>query len=201
MGRERLTTGLLAAMALVGAACQPGRPAGQGLVREDAGQPDEPLRYQSATYQLVRGGRVQVVLFRRLAGEADPSAGPDAGDFEYVSLDLPERSHYGWLREDAVPAWRWVREGGRDRVWHAASGRAVLGFSPDKASIQARIEATLVPLVPPEGGVEILKGRAALREDVRRTQGLLNAYGGPLQALVAEAGVRPGQSGAAPGQN
>jgi hypothetical protein len=187
MGRGRLAAEVLAAMALAVAGCQPGRPAGQGFVREAAGQPDVPLRYPSATYQLARGGRVHMVLFRRLAGEAEPSAGPDAGDFEYVFLDLPERPHYGWVREDAVPAWRWVRQGGRDRVWHAASGRAALGFSPDKASIQARIEATLVPLVPPEGPVEILKGGAVLREDVRRTQGLLNKYGGPLHALVAEA--------------
>jgi hypothetical protein len=194
MGRGALATGLAAAL-VAGAACWPGRSGGLfGPTRDAGGQAGQTLRYQSATYQLARGGRIHVVLLRRLGGEVAPgdsprsaeaSAGPDADDFEYVFFDLPERSHYGWVRQDDLPAWRWVRLAGRDRVWHAVAGHVALRFAPDKATAQAQLDVTLEPRVPRGGAPDTLNGRVALREDVLRTQGLVNEYGGRLATLLA----------------
>ncbi len=163
-----------------------GRP--RATILSATGAPDAEITYDSATFQLARGERVQIVFFRRVPaplGEADP-------DHEIVVIELPERSVYGWVREDHVQAWRWVHARGpdgrmEDRLWHLASGEAEMDFEDLGLVLDFECHATLVPIGETGGGVWVFEANLEVREDAARTQGLLNRYGEWLRSLVAEA--------------
>ena len=154
-----------------------GRP--KATVRYVTGGPDETVSYDSGTFQRARNHKVQVVLFRRTAapiGEADP-------DFEYVFLELPDRPHYGWLKEDRIPAYRWVRQGGRDRIWLATAGQVRLTLLGRILRLDFR--TTMEPVAGTPGGAYVLAAVVRCPEDLVRTQGLINRYGQWLQSLLA----------------
>ena len=149
-------------------------------IRYLAGGPDDIVRYDAATFQLARGDKVQVVLFRQTAapvGAADP-------DFEYVILELPERERYGWLAEDRVPAYRWVRQRGGDYVWLATAGQVRLGFGDGKVHLHLDVRMTMEPVGGTAGSAYVLEGDITVREDVFRTQSLINRYGPWLASIL-----------------
>jgi hypothetical protein len=169
-----------AAMALAAAAGCAGRP--QASIRYVTGGPDETVRYDLAVFQLARGQKMQVMLFRRTAapiGEADP-------DFEFVLLELPERAHYGWVKEDNVPAYRWVRQNSRDHLWQASAGQASMQGPDDKEYVRLDFQATMEPLGGTPGGVYVLSGQVRCTEDIVLAQGLMNRYGEWLLTLVGK---------------
>ena len=173
--RVRLLLGL-ALVAGLAAGC--GGP--QAAVRYAAGKPDETVAYDTATYQFARDRKVQILLYRRTAapiGEADP-------DFEYVYLEVPERPKYGWLKEDHVPAYRWVRQYGRNTVWQGTAGQVTLRFGDARRHLHLDFRMTMEPLGAAEGGGHILSGRIKCLEDAARTQGLVNRYGEWLRSLL-----------------
>ena len=177
-GRARWTLILGAALALAAAAGCAGRP--QASVRYVTGGPDEAVVYDLAVFQMVRGQKMQVMLFRRTAapvGEADP-------DFEFVLLELPDRAHYGWVKEDNVPAYRWVRQSSRDHLWQATAGQASVQSPDDKEHIHLDFQATMEPLAGTAGGVYVLSGQVRCAEDIVLAQGLMNRYGDWLLTLV-----------------
>ena len=156
-----------------------GRPTAR--IRYVTGGPDETVSYDSATFQLARGRKVQVVLFRRTAapiGEADP-------DFEYLFLELPEQPHYGWLKADRIPAYRWVRHDGHDRIWLGAAGQVRMALADSKQHMHLDCRTTMEPLPGTPGGAYVLAARLACPEDPIRTQSLINRYGQWLQSLLA----------------
>jgi len=173
-----LRTALLAAaVAAIGAAgC--GKP--HATIRYATGGPDEQVRYDSATFQLARQRKVQIILFRRTAapiGEADP-------DFEYLFFQLPERARYGWLRDDGVPAYRWVRQGGQDRVWLGTAGQVRLRMRDSKQRMHFDFRATMEPVAGTPGGAYVLAGNPKVVEDTVKTQSLINRYGEWLASIV-----------------
>jgi hypothetical protein len=173
--RVRLLLGL-ALVAGLAAGC--GGP--RAAVRYAAGKPDETVAYDTATYQFARDRKVQILLYRRTAapiGEADP-------DFEYVCLEIPERAKYGWLKEDHVPVYRWVRQYGRDTVWQGTAGQVTLRFGDGRRHLHLDFRMTMEPLGAGEGGGHILSGRVKCLEDAARTQGLVNRYGEWLRSLL-----------------
>ena len=154
-----------------------GRPSAK--IRYVTGGPDETVSYDSGTFQRARSHKVQVVLFRRTAapiGEADP-------DFEYVFFELPDRPHYGWLKEDRIPAYRWVRQGGHDRIWLATAGQVRLTLLD--RSLRLDFRTTMEPVAGTPGGAYVLTAVVRCPEDLIRTQGLINRYGQWLQSLLA----------------
>jgi len=187
MQRTRLAPMLTAAaLALLAAGC--GRP--EAVIRYTTGGPDEVVRYDSATFQLARGDRVQIVLFRRKAapiGTADP-------DFEYVFLELPEKKRYGWLRADRVPAYRWVHAAGEDHVWLATAGQVRMRFADAKQHVHLDVRMTMEPVRGTPGAAYILEGNVKVLGDTFRTQTLVTRYGPWLARVVNPEAEAEGQS-------
>ncbi|MFO8012068.1 MAG: hypothetical protein R6X20_02065 [Phycisphaerae bacterium] len=178
MDRIRPAPALTAAAALALAAAGCGRP--EAVIRYTTGGPDEAVRYDSATFQLARGDRVQIVLFRRKAapiGTADP-------DFEYVFLELPEKKRYGWLRADRVPAYRWVHAAGEDHVWLATAGQVRMRFADGKEHVHFDFRMTMEPVRGTAGAPYVLEGDVKVLEDVFRTHTLVTRYGPWLARIV-----------------
>jgi len=165
------------AVAAIGAAgC--GKP--HAAIRYATGGPDEQVLYDSATFQLARRQKVQIILFRRTAapiGEADP-------DFEYLFFELPERARYGWLRADHVPAYRWVRQGGQNRIWLGTAGQVQLRMRDSKQHMYFRFRVTMEPVAGTPGGAYVLAGNPKVVEDTVNTQSLINRYGEWLASIV-----------------
>lgn len=174
-GRAVVWAAIGVALAL-GAGC--GGP--RATIRYTGGGPDETVTYESATYQLARDRKVQIILFRRVAA---PVGTADA-DFEYVFLELPERDQYGWLRDDRVPAYRWVRQAGRDHVWLGTAGQVRLALRDSKLHMHLDFRATMEPVAGTAGGAYVLAGDLKVVEDTVRTQGLINRYGEWLGSIV-----------------
>jgi len=173
-----------AALAVIAIALAAALAAGCGgpeaRIRYLAGGPDDAVRYDTATFQLARDDRIQIVLFRRTAapiGTADP-------DFEYVILELPERGRYGWLAEDRIPAYRWVRQEGKDYVWLATAGQVDLDFGDSKTHVHFDFRMTMEPVRGTAGSAYVLQGDIKVREDVFRTQSLINHYGPWLASIL-----------------
>ena len=175
-GAAALAAVVLALAALAGC----GRP--QATVRYVTGGPDEKVTYDSATFQLARGAKVQIILHRRMAA---PLGTADA-DFEYVYFELPEAKRYGWLREDNVPAYRWIREGGHDRLWRGAAGQMSQRAADSKQHMHFDFRVTMEPVAGTEGGAYVLTGSLRMEEDTVRTQGLINRYGDWMLTLLGE---------------
>ena len=179
MGRTMVMVSFVAATLTLVAAGGCGGP--RAYISRAAGGEDETVRYDSATFQLARGRRVQVILFRRTPapiGEADP-------DFDYVYFELPERKRFGWVRQDRLPIYRWVRKEGRDQVWLSASGEARMKFGDYKQHMHFEFHVTMAPVGETGGSPYLFSGQIKCREDVVRTQGLMNRYGEWLESLVA----------------
>jgi len=148
-------------------------------IRHAAGEADEALRYDSITYQKARDQKIQIVLFHRMAaplGEGDP-------DFEYVFLEFPESATYGWLKEDKVPIYRWVRQGKKDTIWQGTSGQVTLHFAPGDDHVHAEFHMTM-EVVRGEGDSLVMTGNIVCPENSARTQGLVNRYGGWLETML-----------------
>jgi len=180
MVRSPRALALAIAAALASLAVTAGCGGPEARIRYLAGGPDDTVRYDTATFQLARDDKVQVVLFRRTAapiGTADP-------DFEYVILELPERRRYGWLAEDRVPAYRWVRQGGRDYVWLATAGQVALRLADDKTRLRLDFRMTMEPVCGTAGSPYVLQGNIQVAEDVFRTQSLINHYGPWLASVL-----------------
>jgi hypothetical protein len=182
--------GALAAMALAAMALAAATGCGrlEATVRYMTGGVQETVAYDSATFQLAKGKKVQILLFRRTAaliGTAD-------ADFEYTFFELPEQDHYGWLRADNVPVYRWVRQGGHDHLWLGATGQESLEAT-DRAGDHRHFDfrVTMEPLRDTPGGAYFLTGNIKLIDDPVRTQGLINQYGDWLVSLL---GLKPPES-------
>jgi len=187
MRRWRAAAVLGAAIVLAaGLAAGCGHP--RASIRYVAGGPDEPVLYQTATFQLGKERKVQFILLRRQAA----SIGTGDPDFEYVFLELPEREKYGWLKEDGVPAYRWVHEDGRDHVWLGASGQVQMRpdfLSKDHMHLDFRV--TMEPIAGTAGGAYVLGGVVKFREDMVYSQGLMNRYGPWLRSLISPKPAAP----------
>jgi hypothetical protein len=191
-GRWRLITVLAAAGALAAAAGCGGQP--KAAVRYMTGGPDEIVKYDLAVYQMARGEKMQVMLFRRTAapvGEADP-------DFELVLLELPHRDRYGWVKEDDVQAYRWVRQNSRDSLWRAASGQVSMRGIDDSSHIHLDFQTTMEPMASTPGGAYVFSGSVQCNEDIIQAQGLKNRYGDWLLTLVGKQPKEPAKPPAKP---
>jgi hypothetical protein len=154
----------------------------RATLRYAASSLDETIQYDVAVYQLARNDKVQIVLLRRTAapvGTADP-------DFEYVFMELPERSSYAWVKEDDVPAYRWVRREGGNHIWQGTGGRISEWEGDDKTHLHLKFEVTFEPVAGTAGGPYILSGNIRLPEDVVIAQGLVNRYGGWLWSILGK---------------
>ena len=175
---------VLMVMAALGAAgC--GQP--HANIQYMTGGPDENILYDSTTFQLAKDQRIQIVLFRRTAA---PIGTADA-DFEFVFFELPERDRYGWLKEDHVPAYRWVRESGKDHLWQGVTGQVSLWAGDFKQHIHFDFRVTMEPLAETGGGAYVLSGSLRAVEDMVTTQGLLNRYGDWLLSLLGQTPKEP----------
>jgi hypothetical protein len=157
-----------------------GRP--QAAVRYLTGGPDEIATYDMAVCQLARNEKIQIILFHRTAapiGVADP-------DFEYVFFELPDGPHYGWLQEDDVPAYRWVRHAGRDHIWQGSAGHENLWSTDSKAHVHFDFNVTMEPMAGTAGGAYVLIGNIRCTEDVVMAQGLINRYGDWLLSILGK---------------
>lgn len=179
-GHVRRVIGLAAVLVLATMAAGCGdRP--QALVRHTEGGVDETVNYNLATYQLAKDHKVQIVLFRRAAapiGQADP-------DFEYVFLEIPDGGQYGWLKEDNVPAWRWLHEDGRDRIWTATAGQVKLRIAGYVRHVHLDFKATMEPIAETSGGPYIFSGKILCAEDMVVTQNEINRYGHWLRSILS----------------
>jgi len=167
---------LAAAVALAVAGC--GEP--RATIRYATGGPAEQVHYDSATFQLARDRKVRIILFRRTAapvGEADP-------DFEYLFFELPERAQYGWLREDRVPAYRWVHRKGQDHVWLGIAGHVRLRMRDAKQHMSFDFRVTMEPVAGTHGRAYVLAGKPRVVENAVKTQSLINRYGEWLSSIV-----------------
>jgi hypothetical protein len=169
---------LLVALAFTALGCGP-----QARISSAAGGKDQTVSYESATFQLARGHLVQIILFRRTPapfGNADP-------DFEYVFFQVPERDRFGWVREDNLPVYRWVRQAGRDSLWQGTAGEGGIRFGilTGKGHIHFNFHVILSPIHDTAGGVYVFSGDVKCDEDVVRTQGFMNRYGDWLSRLLA----------------
>jgi len=166
-----------AALSVLGTAgC--GKP--RATIRYATGGPTEVVHYDSATFQLARGRKVQIILFRRAAapvGEADP-------DFEYLFFELPERGQYGWLRDDRVPMYRWVRQRGQDHVWLGVAGQVRMRMRDSKQHMHFDFRVTMEPVAGTHGAAYVLAGTTRVVEDAVETQSLINRYGEWLSSIV-----------------
>ena len=192
-GLGRWITVLAAALALAAAAgCGGGQQ--KASIRYITGGPDEAVKYNMAIFQMARGQKVQVMLFSRTAapvGEADP-------DFELVLLELPERDRYGWVKEDGVPAYRWVRHDKHDSLWQATSGQVSMRVADDGSHIHLNFQTTMEPMAGTPGGVYVFSGDLQCTEDIVQAQGLMNRYGEWLFSLVGKKPKEPAPSAAKP---
>ncbi len=161
------------------------------VIRYTTGGPDETVRYDSATFQLARERKVQVVCFRRKAASA--RTGPD---FEYVFLELPEKRRYGWLRQDRVPAYRWVHADGEDYVWLGTAGQVRMRFADSKTHMHLDFRVTMEPVRATPGAAYVLEGDVKVLEDAFRTQNLITRYGPWLGRLVNPEKPAPSDEGA-----
>jgi len=158
---------LLVALAFTASGCGP-----SARISSAAGGKDQTVSYESATFQLARGHLVQVILFRRTPA---PFGDPDP-DFEYVFFQVPEDNRFGWVREDNLPVYRWVRENGKDQLWQGTAGKGHIHFN---------FHVILSPIHGTAGGVYVFSGNVKCNEDLPRTQGLLNRYGEWLERILA----------------
>jgi hypothetical protein len=172
----------LAVLVLAAGAAGCGGSHPQATIRYMTDGPDETVTYDMAVYQLARNDRVQIFIFKRVAA---PIGVADA-DFEYVFFELPETSKYGWLKEDDVPAYRWIRHDGRNHVWVGNSGQASDLLADDKTSMTFKFQVTMEPTAGTAGGAYILNGRVACTEDVVAAQGLQNRYGSWLMTILGK---------------
>lgn len=140
----------------------------------------ETVQYDSATFQLARDSKIQIILFRRTAA---PLGAADS-DFEYVYMELPERRRYGWVRQDRMPVYRWVREGGRDHLWWGVAGQVGLRPGDLKQHMHMEFRTTMEPIAGTAGGSYFLRGNVRLLEDAVVTQGLINRYNDWLATLL-----------------
>jgi hypothetical protein len=188
---------LAGAMLAVGLAAGCAKP--QATLRYATGGLEEDVTYDMAVFQLARDRKIQVILFRRTAapiGEADP-------DFEYVFFEVPERDRFGWLKEDRVPAYRWVRQNSEDRLWVGTAGQIREEFWQRKRSLHFDFQTTMEPVAGTPGGAYVLAGHIRCTEDMVLTQGLINRYGDWLLTLLGQkpppaAGPKPKAKAAAP---
>jgi hypothetical protein len=169
---------ILGAGALFASGCGP-----SARISSAAGGKDQTVSYESATFQLARGRLVAIILFRRTPA---PFGDPDP-DFEYVFFQVPERDHFGWVREDNLPIYRWVRENGKDQLWRGTAGEGSLRFGilTDKGHIHFNFHVTMSPIHGTAGGVYVFSGNVKCNEDLPRTQGLMNRYGEWLERILA----------------
>jgi len=169
---------LLVALAFTASGCGP-----SARISSAAGGRDQSVSYESATFQLARGHLVGIVLFRRTPA---PFGDPDP-DFEYVFFQVPERNRFGWVREDNLPIYRWVRENGKDQLWQgtAGEGRLRFGVLSDKGHIHFQFHVTMSPIHQTPGSVYVFSGDVKCTEDLPRTQGLMNRYGDWLERILA----------------
>ncbi|MCX5683092.1 MAG: hypothetical protein NT049_05330, partial [Planctomycetota bacterium] len=184
-GRWRWITVLAAVVALAAAAGCGGPP--KAAIRYMTGGPDETVKYDLAIYQMARGEKMQVFLFRRTAapvGEADP-------DFELVLLELPHRDRYGWVKEDDVQAYRWIRQNSHDSLWRATSGQVSMHESADDSHIHLDFQTTMEPILSTPGGAYVFSGNVQCNEDIIQAQGLKNRYGDWLLTLVGKKPTEP----------
>ncbi len=187
---------LITASALVACAASCGGCAPSARISSAAGGRDRSVSYDSATFQLARGHLVQIILYRRTAA---PFGDPDP-DFEYVFFQVPEASQFGWLREDNLPIYRWVRQGGRDQLWQGTAGEGHIrfGLASDRSHIHFDFHITMVPLRDTGGSVYIYSGDVKCDEDLARTQGLMNRYGEWLARLITTPPAESGATGGLP---
>jgi hypothetical protein len=154
----------------------------QATIRYLAGHSDAETTYDLAIYQLARDQKIQVILYHRVAapvGTADP-------DFEYVFFEVPQTESYGWLREDNVPAYRWVHENGKNLVWRGTAGQIKERMSLDETSMRLWFEVTMEPAAGMNGMPHILSGSIGMDEDIITAQGLMNRYDEWLRAILGE---------------
>jgi hypothetical protein len=178
--RMRSILAILAmAAALAGVGCGGG--AQQATVRYDMGGPEEITVYSTVAYQYAKGEKVQVVMVRRPVA---PAGTPEA-DFEYVYFELPNRDRYGWLAEDKVPVYRWVREAGRDTVWLGMAGNVRESTFGGRETMGFHFEVTMDPLVG-DGRPHVFSGAVQMKENVVAVQGFINHYGLQLMALLGQ---------------
>jgi hypothetical protein len=199
MARSARVLMLIVAAATVAAALGCGGPP-RATIKYLAGGVDESVGYDLAVYQMARNEKVQIVLYRRVAapiGVADT-------DFEYVFFELPEVGRYGWLKEDNVPAYRWVHHEGHNYIWQGASGQVTIGESTDHSEIRFGFQVTMEPIAGTPGGSYLLSGKINCKEDVITTQGLITRYSDWLRTLTGEkpktppASAKPPKSAATP---
>ena len=179
MSVTRIALGLAAALAVSAAA---GCGSSQAVLRPIAGGMPETLRYDQAIFQLAKGRKVQIILFSQTAapvGEADP-------DFELVLFELPERQSYGWVKEDNISAYRWVRNNGRDHLWRASDGKARLHVADDKTWLQLNVEATLEPLSVTADPPYVFTADIRCVEDMVAASGIMNRHGDWLLELLGQ---------------
>ena len=90
-------------------------------------------------------------------------------------------------REDNLPIYRWVREGGRDQLWQGTAGEGHIrfGLASGRSRIHFDFHITMVPLRDTGGSVYVYSGDVKCSEDLARTQGLMNRYGEWLARLIA----------------
>jgi len=174
----RILAFLTLAIAFTAPGCGP-----SARISSAAGGKDQTVSYESATFQLARGHLVQVVLFRRTPA---PFGDPDP-DFEYVFFQVPEDNRFGWVREDNLPVYRWVRENGKDQLWQGTAGEGGIRFGilTGKGHIHFQFHVTLSPIHGTAGGVYVFSGNVKCTEDLPRTQGLMNRYGEWLERILA----------------
>jgi len=179
-----------AALALLAAA---GCGGPQVSIHYMTGGPDETVAYDMAIFQLARGNRIQVFLFRKTAAPV----GVADHDFELTFFELPEKSRYGWVKEDNVPAYRWVRQESRDHLWRGTAGQVGIRGATDMEYIRFDFQTTMEPIAGTPGGVYVLSGNVRCTEDIVQAQGLWNRYGNWLLSLV---GIKPKEPPRPPGR-
>ncbi len=165
-----------------GIAAAAGCGSSEAVLRPIAGGRPETIRYDRTIFQLAKGQKVQVILFRQTAapiGYADP-------DFELVLFELPERASYGWVKEDNIPAYRWVRKDGRDHLWRASDGKVRLHVADDKTWLQLNVEATLEPLSVTADPPYVFDADIRCVEDMAAANGIMNRYGDWLLELLGQ---------------
>jgi hypothetical protein len=171
---------MLAAVVLTLASGCGGKP--QASIRYMAGNSDAAVTYDVAVFQLARDQKVQVILYHRVAapiGTADP-------DFEYVFFEVPQADSYGWLREDNVPAYRWVHQAGKNLVWRGTAGQIKESMAIDETSMRLRFEVTMEPAAGMPGAPHILSGSIGMDEDIVTAQGLMNRYDEWLRTILGQ---------------
>jgi len=186
-------TWLTAAAAVLAIAVLAGCGGPQASVRYVTGGPDETVAYDMAVFQVARGGKTQIFLFRKTAAPV----GVADHDFELTFFELPEKPRYGWVKEDNVPTYRWVRQESRDHLWRGTAGQVGIRGIDDLAHIHFDFQTTMEPIAGTPGGVYVLSGHVRCTQDIVQAQGLWNRYGDWLLSLV---GTKPKEPPRPPGR-